>query len=105
MDTNDKKRHSKDFVGVVTNKRLGSAVLRNRARRKLVAALQQVEMNDGIYVFGITRSKLKYIDLKEEVSEFFESINRLFIKSCYIYKIVNHFNRFADVEITISFFF
>lgn len=75
MDTNDKKRHSKDFVGVVTNKRLGSAVLRNRARRKLVAALQQVEMNDGIYVFGITRSKLKYIDLKEEVSEFFESIN------------------------------
>ncbi|MDR1008457.1 MAG: ribonuclease P protein component [Campylobacteraceae bacterium] len=65
-------------VGFTAGKKVGNAVLRNRAKRRLRAIFAQIEqkLKDGIYVF-VAKEGLKNMDYKQLKSSLLWSFKRL----------------------------
>ncbi|MDR0580148.1 MAG: ribonuclease P protein component [Campylobacteraceae bacterium] len=65
-------------VGFTAGKKVGNAVLRNRAKRRLRAIFAQTEqrLKDGIYVF-VAKEGLKNMDYKQLRSSLLWSFKRL----------------------------
>jgi ribonuclease P protein component len=70
--SNDKK------AGFTAGKKVGNAVLRNRAKRRLRAVFTELEtkLKDGIYIF-VAKEGLKGMDYKQLKSSLLWSFRRL----------------------------
>lgn len=76
VDNSQKKvAFNTDFIGIITSKKLGNAVIRNKIKRQMLSILKEKEFFEGNYIFGFTSGKFEYIKLKEEVDNFFEKTN------------------------------
>lgn len=66
-------------IGIVANKKVGGAVIRNRSKRRVRAILQKYipQLKNGFYVFVIRPSivELSFQELESKITRCFKALN------------------------------